>query len=312
MVMGNLSEISGKLGQTAPYVNRSFSLAKLVDDVYPTRKFSKAEIAEFHRKLMAEDVSIELADVRVQYPSEIGGTIVQKTCLEIDNLKIAEGEKIGLVGERGAGKSTLIQLLLGITSPSEGSVNIRVGEELYNLEEIPLEAWWAITGYSPQDGYVGRSLKVMERILLGINEFKNEALTIEKVMEMTGASDFIDVEQAKNMYINLMGAKSRKFSGGETHSLINCAALIGNQTIYILDEPTARLDAINEAKLIDELAKMENKLCILITHRLKNLRKLPNARIIVLNEGQIVADGNHSDLIQKEGLYTVLYNMQDK
>ncbi|MCB0335259.1 MAG: ABC transporter ATP-binding protein, partial [Bdellovibrionales bacterium] len=294
-----ITKFRGTQAQSAPYVNRSFNLNNIWRKFHPTdEKYNNQELEALGQKLKTEPFSIQMDGVKVMQ----GETCI----LDIDRLTLKSDEYIGLVGLRGAGKTTLIRTLLGLVEPSEGTVTISCDGMSFDLEDIPLEVWHGAIGWSPQDGYDGRTLKILERILLGVpdNATREE---IMHVMSVTGADEFLEYEDLDQVTIGKNiereEEKNRTLSGGEQQTVTNMSALLGDNRVLILDEPTARLD-IKNAKILDrELESTRaGRLQIVITHRLSALKNTD--KIIVLVDGHIESVGTHYELEhRKDELY---------
>lgn len=237
--------------------------------------------------------NINFSNTSFRYPN---GTSV----FENLNLKIEAGQKIGLVGHSGAGKTTVTKLLLRFYDVSDGEILID-GQNIRNIKQDDLRR--AIS-YVPQEPLLfHRSIK--ENISYG-----KEDATLEEIIDSAKrarAHDFI--MQLPMGYNTLVGERGVKLSGGERQRIAIARAMLKPAPILILDEATSSLDSISESAIqeaLDEL--MKGKTTIAIAHRLSTIQKMD--RIIVMHDGQIVEDGTHTELIKKKGIYSELWSHQ--
>ncbi len=216
------------------------------------------------------------------------------------NLNVSPGESIGLVGGTGSGKSTLIKVLQRFYEPTSGQVSL----DGRNISEYTLESLRSAMAIVSQDVYLFHgSIKDNVR-------FAKPTASDEEIIEACQnacADEFID--KLPNKYDTLVGERGQKLSGGQKQRLSIARALIANAPIVILDEATSAVDNVTEAKLQQQLEKLlKNKTTIIIAHRLSTV--IHCDRIIVLEQGQVSEAGTHQELIQSQGLYYNLWNVQ--
>jgi ATP-binding cassette subfamily B protein len=219
------------------------------------------------------------------------------------NLTIKAGEKIGIVGHSGAGKSTLISLLLKNFKVTSGEILID-GQSIYSVSSDSLRSQIALI---PQDTAlfhrsIGDNIGYAKD-----NPSKDEIILAAK---MANIHDFID--SLPNKYETLVGERGVKLSGGQRQRIAIARAILKNAPILILDEATSSLDSQTENQIQQALSNLidaKSKTVIAIAHRLSTLKHLD--RIIVLENGTIVEQGKHDDLIQMEkSLYKKLWDSQ--
>lgn len=216
------------------------------------------------------------------------------------NLDIKSGERVGIVGYSGAGKSTLINLILRFNDVSEGNIKID-NQEIRSITQDDLRS---CISYVPQEPILFHRT-IRENIAYGKEDAENN--DIYNVSEKAYASLFID--KLPNKYETFVGERGIRLSGGERQRIAIARAMIKNAPILILDEATSSLDSISEQfiqKAFNEL--MKNKTTIVIAHRLSTIQKMD--RIIVLDEGKIVEEGTHNELLSKDGHYKKLWDHQ--
>jgi ATP-binding cassette subfamily C protein LapB len=200
--------------------------------------------------------------------------------LENCNIKIKEGERVGIIGQTGAGKSTFLRILTGLDSPTKGSVYLD-GHEISTIHPIEIRQ---NIGVMPQDPFLF-SGTLKENIEL------STPISKEKLMELIKITGLEDLVKKSGQGDGLqVGERGSNLSVGQRHLVALARALINNPPILILDEPTTGLDVGLEKTLISHMKQvLENKTLIVITHRFAALDLVD--RIIVLNQGKVVADG---------------------
>ena len=221
-------------------------------------------------------------------------------------LTIKPGEKVGLVGRSGAGKSTIANLLLRFYDVNGGSISI----DHQNIAEVSQESLRAAIGVVTQDtSLLHRSVR--DNIAYG----KPDA-TIEQVMaaaQKAHADEFIDNLVDPNGRKGLeahVGERGVKLSGGQRQRIAIARVLLKNAPILILDEATSALDSEVEAAIQENLyTLMEGKTVIAVAHRLSTIAAMD--RLVVMDKGRIVEQGNHKELLNKNnGLYASLWKRQ--
>lgn len=223
-----------------------------------------------------------------------------KEVFENFNLRIKAGEKVGLVGHSGSGKSTFTKILLRFADVKSGSVIID-GQDIRNIRQEDLRSK---ISYVPQDPVLFHR-SIAENI-----GYSKEGASREEIIESAKkahAHEFIS--ELKDGYDTFVGERGVKLSGGERQRVAIARAMLKNAPIIILDEATSSLDSLSESYIQDAFKKlMEGNTAIVIAHRLSTIQKMD--RIIVLDKGRITEEGSHSDLLSKGGVYSKLWNQQ--
>jgi len=248
------------------------------------------------KKLAVAKGEIALHDVTFEYHDEN----TTQTVFEHLDLTIHAGEKIGLVGPSGGGKSTLTRLLLRFEDIEDGVIAI----DDQNIAAVTQASLRQAISYVPQEPLLFHRT-VHENIAYG-----NPSATIKQVKQaaaLAHADGFI--EKLKDGYETIVGERGVKLSGGQRQRIAIARAILKNAPILILDEATSALDSESEVLIQDALWKlMEKRTAIVIAHRLSTIQKMD--RIIVLDSGSIVEEGTHKELLQNKGLYAKLWAHQ--
>ncbi len=240
--------------------------------------------------------AIEFSEVSFDYRSEKDTA----TFLRNLNIYIPANQKVGLVGPSGGGKTTITRLLLRFMDVDHGSILI----DGQNISAVTQESLRKSVAYVPQEPLLfHRSL--FENIAYG-DENATEADVIS-VAKIAHAHEFISA--LPDGYQTLVGERGIKLSGGQRQRVAIARALLKKAKILVLDEATSALDSESEKYIQDGLLKlMKNKTALVIAHRLSTIKHLD--RIIVLDQGRVVQDGTHQELIAKKGLYAKLWSHQ--
>lgn len=223
-----------------------------------------------------------------------------KSVLDGINLRINAGESVALVGQSGVGKSTLSELILGYYKPSRGNISL----DGVNISELKLQWLREQMAVVPQD------LSILNDTLIKNIKYANPKATYEDVVKAAkaaGAHDFI--MKLPKKYDTLVGERGVKLSMGQKQRVALTMAFLKNPKILILDEPTSALDSESEKIVHEGIKKLiKGRTTIIIAHRFSTVKHAD--KIVVLDKGKIVEEGNHEELIRKRGKYYHLYNLQ--
>lgn len=216
------------------------------------------------------------------------------------NLTIKAGEKVGLVGHSGSGKSTFIKLIARYYDTTAGSIKVN-GTDIRDVRQDSLHR---LISAIPQDVCLfNRSL--FDNIRYGRTNATEEEIYL--AARQAGADEFI--RAFPGGYQTKVGDRGVVLSGGERQRIAIARAILKNAPILVFDEATSALDSQSEKHIQKSLVRlMKNKTVIAIAHRLSTLREMN--RILVFDKGRIVEQGTHLSLLRKKGLYYKLYNMQ--
>ncbi|WP_369700088.1 ABC transporter ATP-binding protein [Grimontia sp. AD028] len=237
---------------------------------------------------------VECRDLTFSYDSE-------KTVLNGLSLNIPQGKRVALVGASGGGKSTLIQLLLGLYRKSDGEILI----DGKPVEEIGYETLRQHTAVVLQQPMIFNDT-LRENLTLGRTDFSDDQLW--QSLEIAQLSDVVD--KLDNGLESQLGRQGLKLSGGQRQRLAIARMILTNPKLVILDEATSALDTATEAALHEALNNfLQGRTTLIVAHRLSAVKQAD--LIYVLEDGKVAQSGNHSELVQEEGVYQTLYgNLQ--
>ncbi|WP_162811132.1 ABC transporter ATP-binding protein [Vibrio cholerae] len=250
------------------------------------------------KSLQVKFGELSFAQVRFGYSA-------QKTVFDNLNLVIQAGEKVGIVGRSGAGKSTLVNLLLRFYDVQSGQIQID-GQDISHVSQESLRRH---IGMITQDtSLLHRSIR--DNILYGDPDADQAA--IEEAARQAHAHDFIQAlqdEQGRTGYDVQVGERGVKLSGGQRQRIAIARVLLKNAPILIMDEATSALDSEVESAIQENLhTLMAGKTVIAIAHRLSTIAAMD--RLIVMDEGKIVEQGTHQELLAHKGIYAQLWAHQ--
>jgi ATP-binding cassette subfamily B protein/subfamily B ATP-binding cassette protein MsbA len=214
--------------------------------------------------------------------------------------KFIKGKTTAIIGKSGAGKSTIIDLLLRLYDPTSGQILV----DNINLKDISIKSWREKIGIVNQDIFLFHN-NIEDNIRFGNLTASDEEVL--KASKLAYADDFI--QKLPEKYKTPVGEKGHKLSGGERQRIALARALIKNPEILILDEATNQLDSYSEKLIqnaIDNLKK--EKTIIIIAHRLSTI--VNSDKILVINDGDLIESGSHEELLSKNGSYANFWNVQ--
>jgi len=243
--------------------------------------------------------SIEFKNVSFKYPNS-ENYIVKNLSFEI-----FPGDKIALVGENGAGKTTIIKLLARFYDPTEGEIFVN-GQ---NLRDLDITSYYKLWGVLFQQ-FAQYWFTLRENIGLGNVEDINSKGLIEAAAEKAGLDNVISKLPKK--FENMLSTDfkdGKNLSGGEWQKVGLARGFFANPKLIVWDEPTSALDALAEQEIFDEIQKISNDTTmIIVSHRFATVRNAD--KILVLQNGQITEQGTHDELMAHEGLYKKMFTTQ--
>lgn len=275
--------------QFTDYYNRFFELS---EDDAPGKRLPDPD-----------KFDVEFRNVWFRYPGKPDNPYILKGV----SFHVCEGEKISIVGENGEGKSTMIKLLLGLFEPEKGEILLGgVPIEKYTREQrnrVFAPVFQDFTRYS---------ISLKENVAVGDIELLNDEAAINAAAERGQALKIAGgLENGMDTLLGRDFEGGVDLSGGQWQRIALSRAFMGNKPVLLLDEPTSQLDPMAESRLYTEFhALAEGKTAIFITHRLAST--MITDRILVLSGGKVTEEGTHDELMQRGGIYRVMFDAQRK
>lgn len=284
--VGALSEVIGDLQRAAGATERLIALLATESDIVPPAKPVQLPVAKGE---------VDFQNVAFNYPSR-----PDLPALKEFSLPIKAGETVALVGPSGAGKSTVFQLLLRFYDPQSGSVLVD-GVDVRDADPKDVRAR---IGIVPQDAIIF-STSAAENIRYGRPEASDDE--VGEAAKSANALEFIEkLPEGMDTYL---GEKGVMLSGGQRQRIAIARAILKNPPILLLDEATSALDAESEKLVQDALDKnMVGRTTLIIAHRLATVLKAD--RIVVIDDGRLIASGSHQELLKSNDLYARLAELQ--
>jgi len=245
--------------------------------------------------LEALEGTVEYDDVSFHYEES-----QEEPVLEDITFEAAPGDYIGLVGPTGAGKTTLMKLLMRLYDADEGSISI----DGKPIESLTLDSLRNEISYVSQESFLFYGT-VRENIAYGTPDEDEQA--VESAAQLAGAAEF--VEALPDGYETMVGERGVKLSGGQRQRISLARAILRDPAILILDEATSHVDNETEMLIQNSLEDLiENRTTFAIAHRLSTVRNADS--ILVLDDGTLVESGTHEELLEADGLYANLWSVQ--
>ncbi|MEI6986830.1 MAG: ABC transporter transmembrane domain-containing protein [Rhodospirillaceae bacterium] len=284
---GSISEVYGDLQRAAGATERLFELLTTVPDIVPPAEPVAMPVPSLG--------TVSFNAVRFYYPAR-----PDHPALDDFTLDIAPGETVALVGPSGAGKSTVFQLLLRFYDPQAGSIRLD-GVDVRSAHPLMVRSRLGLVSQDP----VVFSGSAMDNIRYGRPEASDSE--VRSAADAAHALEFLErLPEGLHTYL---GEKGVRLSGGQRQRIAIARAILRNPPVLLLDEATSALDAESERAVQDALdALMKRRTTLVIAHRLATVLNVD--RIVVMEQGRVVASGRHADLIREDGLYARLAALQ--
>lgn len=237
--------------------------------------------------------SISLTQVGYRYPN------TNKRALSGINLTIPACSTVGFVGATGSGKTTIVDIILGLLEPQEGKIKV----DGLSITSANCRQWQRVIGYVPQHVYLADDT-VAANIAFGVNEREIDQQTVEDAARIANLHDFV-VNDLPLGYATTVGDRGVRLSGGQRQRIGIARALYRNPKVLIMDEATSALDNLTEQAVMDAVNNIGHKITIiLIAHRLSTVRQ--SDRIYFLEQGEVIAQGTFDEVTQSSDRFRAM------
>lgn len=297
--------VSRALSSANSFVSQLSTLDEDLANLFDYQEFMRLpERKGGHVKLSRIPEMIEIRNVSFSYPNS------DRNVLQDVNLTVEKGQHVAIVGENGAGKSTLVKIMTGLYDPTSGDVMI----DGNNAKDLEIESWHRMMGVLEQSSISYMFANARDNVLFGDVERPYDETRYQNALRMAEAKTFIDkLPQGDQTYVNNWmegedGNKGIELSGGQSQRLALARNFYRDSPYIILDEPTSAIDALAESRIFKHLFADKHRTVVTISHRLTTVEKADV--IYMLEEGRVVEQGNHSELIQKRGAYYKMFESQ--
>ncbi len=282
--INKLSELDMNLSNDLPAIMRVYEMIE------------KEEVKESKSEYQINNVTIQFQNVSFKYNSQ------KKYALQDIQLTVKQGQKLAIVGGSGSGKSTLLKLIVGFYKPSKGEITI----DGYPLKAIKRKELYDYIGIVMQENILF-NMSIIDNLRLA-----KPSATMEEIINACECAGMMDViERLPKGFNTVIGEGGSKLSGGQKQRLCIARVIIRNPKIIIFDEATSALDYQSEKIINETIEKIsKEKTVIVIAHRLSSI--LSMERVVVLENGLIVGDGTHKELINTNKVYKSLFESQYK
>lgn len=299
-----LGQLVGSINSIVSNLSRQYERNLYVKDIFEvldTKPFLETKANTINLNLKDSPV-IELKNVWFKYSENDNDWILKNI-----NLVIRPGEKIALVGNNGAGKSTLVKLLSRVYDPTKGQILVNG----VDLRDIDSHEWGSHLAILFQD-YVSYDFLVKDSIAMGRPDSLIDIEKVQRAASFTEATEFINkFDRGFDQQLGKEFDEGIDLSKGQYQKMALSRIIYRDGLLTILDEPTSSIDAMSESFIFGKMTEASNgKTLIVITHRFNTTQNLD--RIIVLESGEIVEQGNHFDLLKKAGVYASMFEAQAK
>lgn len=282
------------IGQVVNILQRGIASMKRLNEIFETEPeiIDSPEVKDITREELIP--SIEFKNLTFTYPGAL------QPALKDINLRIESGKTLAILGRTGSGKTTLVNLILRMYNTKEGQ--LAVGDD--DIGTIPLKTLRESIGYVPQDNFLF-STTIRDNIA-----FSDVSMDMDRVEQAAKFAHVYDnIMEFPLKFDTMLGERGVTLSGGQKQRVSIARAIAKDPKILILDDSLSAVDTKTEEKILEGLKEvMKNRTSIIIAHRISTLKEADE--IIVLDEGTIVEQGTHQELVAMNGLYNSIYQKQ--
>ena len=298
-VLSAYTKFSNDIGELLYTVSSITGNRKIIETFYHLQNWKNTQVSgDIVLKNIDKGLSVEFKDVWFKYDRS------DRWILKDINFSLKADEDIAVVGKNGAGKSTLIKLLLRIYDPQKGKILING----VDIKKINLDEYYKLVGILSQT-FNRFNISASDNIFIGdvTNQNKEDIVIAAKKSDIHST-----IEKLPKKYDTFISREVKdgiEFSGGEWQKLAMARAFFRDAKFLILDEPTSAVDSISEEKIFENFREnSKHKTTLIVSHRFATVRNA--GRILVVNQGKIIEDGTHKELMKRKGLYNEMYSKQ--
>jgi ATP-binding cassette subfamily C protein len=271
-------------------------LDRIHDDIFETGKFASLDWPIERPQPLEFNDKIELKNIKYSYPDD------QEAVLKNINIEIKKHTEIGLAGATGAGKSTLVNVILGLLNPEEGKIEI----DGLKLNEDNIRNWQQNLGYVPQDIYLCDDT-ILSNIAFGVPKEEIDMEAVKKATKIANIDKFIENELPQG-YDTVVGERGVRVSGGQRQRLGLARALYNDPEVLVLDEATSSLDGATQKAVMEAINNVAKvKTIIIIAHRLSTVQNCDS--IYMIEDGKVIDSGKYNELVEGNFKFRELANL---
>lgn len=283
------------LGFTTSLVQRAAASQERINEflaIKPSRMNEDMTQASFNK-------TIEFKHVSFQYDSE------HEPVLKDIHFTLAKGQQIAIIGSTGSGKSTLVQLLVGIMDATSGQILV----DGIDIKQLDSKSYKSMIGYAPQDVFLF-SDTIGNNILFGTNSVLTEDEKSQRVQQAAAVAALDQtIASFQAGYETIVGERGIALSGGQKQRVAIARAIVNSPQLVILDDAMSAVDLHTESQILEQLKTfLQGKTSVIVSHRVSTVKDADH--ILVLENGEIVEQGNHRELMLLKGRYEALYTKQ--
>ncbi|RQD76039.1 MAG: ABC transporter ATP-binding protein, partial [Halanaerobium sp. MSAO_Bac5] len=271
-------------------------LDRIHEDIFEKGEFASLDWPEERPQPLEFNNKIKLKNIKFSYPDD------QEVVLKNINLEIKKNTEIGLAGTTGAGKSTLVNVILGLLNPEEGKIEI----DGIEINQDNIRNWQQNLGYVPQDIYMCDDT-ILSNIAFGVPKDEIDMEAVKKATKIANIDNFIEDELPQG-YNTVVGERGVRVSGGQRQRLGLARALYHDPEVLVLDEATSSLDGATQKSVMEAINNVAKvKTMIIIAHRLSTVQNCDC--IHMLEDGEIIGSGTYGELVEGNNKFRNLANL---